>query len=48
VRDVLANDEHAVTLAAVHGGRAMQATGTPWRLYLHITDGKLTEAWRNS
>jgi len=28
VRDVLANDEHAVTLATVHGGRASPAAGT--------------------
>jgi hypothetical protein len=34
VRDVPASDEHAVTLATVHGGGARPAAGTPWRLYL--------------
>jgi hypothetical protein len=43
-----ANDEHAVTLATVHAGRARPAAGTPWRLYLHITDGKPTEVWRKA
>ena len=48
VRDVLANDERAVALATVHAERARPATGTPWRLIFHITDGKPTEAWRKS
>jgi hypothetical protein len=48
VRDVLANDERAVALATVHAERARPATGTPWRLISHITDGKPTEAWRKS
>jgi hypothetical protein len=48
VRDVLANDEHAVTLATVHGGRASPAAGTPWRLYLPHHRCKPTEAWRKA
>ena len=34
VRDVLANHEHAVTLATVHAERARPTAGTPWRRYL--------------
>jgi len=48
VRDVLANHEHAVTLAMVHVERAGRRLEHHGVFVSHITEGKATELWRKA
>jgi ketosteroid isomerase-like protein len=45
VHDVLANDEHAVTLATLSASRGHKSIETPVANVTHMRDGKVTEFW---
>jgi len=45
VHDVLANDEHAVTLCTLSASRANKSVEFPVANVSHIRDGKVTEFW---
>ena len=45
VHDVLANDEHAVTLCTLSASRGNKSVEVPVANISHIRDGKVTEFW---
>ena len=45
IHDVLANDEHVVVLATVHGERGTHAVHDNHAQVFHVRDGVITEFW---